>query len=140
MNCFKREANLDFLKPLNLELNQDGKRVKGGFRFFLEQTSLQNVFVAGDILHAVVHNEPAAAISGKRVAKYVHGLLNKDFGSIEKLRRGGFDFMPYCLFSTPEIAGVGLTETQATLSHPEGGFATITLEKPSLEDSILAYY
>jgi hypothetical protein len=36
INCFKREANLDYLKELNVELNEDGKRVKGGFRFLME--------------------------------------------------------------------------------------------------------
>ena len=86
VNCFKREADLGFLNSLNLELNEDGKRVKGGYRYFMEQTSIQNIFVAGDILHGVVHNEPAAAISGKRVAKYIHSLMQKDFDSIEKLR------------------------------------------------------
>ena len=63
------------------------------------------------MLDGVVHNEPAAAISGKRVAQYVNGLMKKEYTKLEDLRKFNYDHMPYCLFSTPEIAGIGITPT-----------------------------
>jgi pyruvate/2-oxoglutarate dehydrogenase complex dihydrolipoamide dehydrogenase (E3) component len=106
--------------------------VLGGFRNFSEQTSIQNIFAAGDILHGVVHNEPAAAMSGRRVALYIHSVLQKNLHDLVKLRSNPFEFMPYCLFSTPEIAGIGMTHSQAELSYPEGGFCVLSLKKASI--------
>jgi pyruvate/2-oxoglutarate dehydrogenase complex dihydrolipoamide dehydrogenase (E3) component len=136
VNCFKREANLEYAKELDLELSDNGKRIKGGFRHFLEQTNISHIFAAGDVLHGVVHNEPAAAISGRRVANYIHSLVNKEFSQLEKLREFNFDFMPYCLFTSPEIAGVGITQSKAGLVYQKGGFAIISLNKASYLDGL----
>lgn len=139
VNCFKREANLEFCKELNLELSENKKRIKGGFRHFIEQTNISNIFAAGDVLNGVVHNEPAAAVSGKRVANYVYSLINKNYSHLEKLRKFSFEYMPYCLFSTPEIAGIGITHTKANLNYPNGGFAILTLEKAGYIDQLHKY-
>lgn len=106
----------------------------------LEQTRHPHIFTAGDILNGAVHNEPGATTSGKRIAKYINALKNKDKPMLRKLRNFDLTYMPFCLFSTPEIGGVGITEDRAKLAYKDGEVTCIVLKKTAYLDKMVQMY
>lgn len=131
-----RKGDLSFLEPLDLDITKRGKII-GGYNDLLEQTKYPHIFAAGDILHGGVHNEPGATGSGKRVANFINARRNKDFEKMKKLKELDLTLMPFCLFSTPEIAGMGMTEDKATKLFKNGEVTCIVLKKTSYLDKII---
>ena len=103
----------------------------------MEQTKQPHIFVAGDILHGAPHNEPTAAISGKRIADFIHANLTNNTKQLKKLKNFVFDLVPYCLFSSPEISGGGLTDFQAVSRPDSSNLMSITLKKSSFHEKLL---
>lgn len=136
VNALKRRANFSFLGNLNLEMSEDLNHVKGNFEGFMEQSNLENIFIAGDILENSPGNEPAAAISGKRVARIVKARLENDEKKLKKLKEFNFDFMPYCLFTDPEIVGTGFNEEEAVSKFGMENLKIITLKKLGYSEKI----
>lgn len=135
INCMKRAGDLSFLEPLDLDISKRGKII-GGYNDLLEQTKYPHIFAAGDILHGAVHNEPGATGSGKRVAAFINARRNKDFKTMERLKDFDLSLMPYCLFSTPEIGGLGITEIKAEQIYKKGEVTSITLKKTGYLDKL----
>ena len=128
VNALARQPDLSFAEPLDLKLSKRN-RIIGGYHGFMEQTICPNIFAAGDVLHASPRNEPAAAISGKRVAKYVKAQQENDQEALKALRDYKYRDTPYCLFTHPEIAGVGLNDLQAARYYGEDGFESLIMKK-----------
>ena len=76
----------------------------------MEKSSIGNIFAAGDCLEHSPRNEPGAAIGGRRVAQYIKADMEKNLEKKQSLSAFKFRNTPYCIFTSPEIAGVGLTE------------------------------
>lgn len=106
----------------------------------LEQSRHPHIFVAGDILNGAVHNEPGATTSGKRIARFINALRNEDSLALRKLRDYDLTYMPFCLFSTPEIGGVGITEDKAKLKYREGEATCIVLKKTAYLDKLVQMF
>jgi pyruvate/2-oxoglutarate dehydrogenase complex dihydrolipoamide dehydrogenase (E3) component len=130
INCLSRRPNIGFAEKLNLSVMNKGK-IKGGLNGFLEQTVCPNIFAAGDCLADTPRNEPAASISGKRVARFIKATKENDQKSIEKLKNFSFQNMPYCLFAHPEISGIGLNEESCKFQYEENEVKILTLKKSS---------
>jgi len=101
--CVGRHPNLTGLEKLNLEM--DGRRVKVNDRL---ETSLANVYAVGDL------------VSPKQFAHvgYEQGVIAAE-NALGKDRRFTYDFVPYTIYTQPEIAAVGLTEKQAREKYGE---------------------
>ena len=95
-----RRANLQGLEALNdLELNR-GAIVIDDFC----KTNLPNVFAAGDVTGKIMLAHVAA-----RQAEVLVGRLLKQI----PLQRIAYNAIPSVVYTNPEIASVGITETQA---------------------------
>jgi dihydrolipoamide dehydrogenase len=96
----RRTANLQGLEPLL----KAGMELKNGYiRTDLRtRTTLPNVYAAGDVngLFMLAH------VASKEGLTAVETILNKGRDIL-------YDMMPYNMYSTPEIASVGLTEKAA---------------------------
>ena len=136
INCVVRKSNLEYIKNTSLEPTKRGRLEGKGDNFLEQSKDHQHMFIAGDILAGAVHNEPAAAISGKRIAKYIHARMNGFTDQLEKLRNFDYKYMPYCLFTSPEIGGVGLTEAKASQVYKSGQVMPITLKKTAYLDKL----
>mgnify|MGYP001070416174 CR=1 FL=1 len=97
-------------KNLSLELagikkNTDGTIIVNEFG----QTNIENIYAAGDVL-----STPALVY----VAAY-EGNLAAENAFTENSRKSNYDVIPWVIFSDPQIAGIGLNESQAKASGIE---------------------
>jgi dihydrolipoamide dehydrogenase len=101
--CVGRHPNLTGLEKLNLEM--DGRRVRVNDRL---ETSLPGIYAVGDL------------VSLKQFAHvgYEQGVIAAE-NALGKERRFTYDFVPYTIYTQPEIAAVGLTEKQAREKYGE---------------------
>ena len=106
------------------------------------KTSMDHVYAIGDVTKSVQLAHVASA-QGKRVAEYLAG----------KESLTDLSVIPYCVYTSPEIASVGMTEQEAKslkkkvkagkaitsangksmLAHDERGFVKLVFEKESHE-------
>jgi glutathione reductase (NADPH) len=138
VNSISRKTDLRYLDRIATKLKtSDSGKILGGFDGMMEKTSISNIFSAGDCLHKSPRNEPGAAIGGKRVANYIHADINNMIDKKSELAKFQFVNMPYCLFTDPEIAGFGLTQSKAELIYSEKYVKSISMKKmPYLEKLI----
>ncbi len=68
------------------------------------KTNISNIFAIGDVTDRI-NLTPVAIDEGRKFA-------DRNYG--ESDRKVNYDFVPYAVFSQPEIASVGLTEEKAT--------------------------
>lgn len=96
----RRQARVDAIQPLI----DAGLQLKNGYIVTdaLSRTTLAHVYAAGDAngRFMLAH---VAAREGQTAAEAIHGKATEIL----------YDFMPYNLYGSPEIASVGLTERQA---------------------------
>ena len=138
INALARKTDLRFLDNLQGELKINSRqRIVGGYDGMMEKSSVKNIFAAGDCLEHSPRNEPGAAIGGRRVAQYIKSEIDKDSQKLSQLASFRFKNTPYCLFTCPEIAGVGLTEDQAKVAYPENQFRSIRLKKTSYLEKLI---
>jgi mycothione reductase len=97
-----REPNSDLLNldATGVEVDREGRVVVDAY----QQTSVDGIYALGDV--TTPHQLKHVANHEARVVK--HNLLNPD-DRIEADHR----FVPHAVFSSPQIASVGLTEEQA---------------------------
>jgi len=99
-----RTPNLENLYSINIAK-------KNGFILTNEfmQTSISNIYAIGD----VVSDSPLLAHVAYREAKIAaYHILKKDITYLNK------DFIPFCIYTEPQIAGFGLTENKAKDLNP----------------------
>jgi dihydrolipoyl dehydrogenase len=100
--CIGREPNLKDVKNLNLEVERGAVKTNNKM-----ETSVNGVYAAGDVngkmqLAHVASHEGVIAVENM-------------VGGDEKI---DYNKAPYCIYTFPEVAGVGLTESKAEKQYP----------------------
>ena len=106
-------------KDLSLELvgvqtNADGSIIVNEYG----QTNIKNIYAAGDVL-----STPALVY----VAAY-EGNLAAENAFTDNSRKSNYDVIPWVIFSDPQIAGVGLNESQAKSKGIEYDVSILALD------------
>lgn len=100
--CIGRVPNLKEVKNLNLEIERGAIKTNNKM-----ETNINGVYAAGDVngkmqLAHVASHEGVIAVENM-------------FGGDEKI---DYNKAPYCIYTFPEVAGVGLTERKAEKQYP----------------------
>ncbi len=98
------------LEKVGVETIKDKVKVNSYF-----QTSNPNIYAIGDCIPtpALAH---VASHEGIRAAEAIYFSLTKDSSSekhIQKFEPVDYNLVPYCTYSQPEVASIGLTEKKA---------------------------
>lgn len=101
------------LELVGIETNTDGSIIVNEFG----QTNIENVYAAGDVL-----STPALVY----VAAY-EGNLAAENAFTENSRKSNYDVIPWVIFSDPQIAGIGLNESQAKATGIEYDISILEL-------------
>lgn len=102
-----RRANLQGLEALTgLELNRGAIVIDEQC-----QTSLPNVYAAGDVTGKIMLAHVASRQAEVAVAKLLNDHINDKMGNDQMVN---YLAIPSVVYTNPEIASVGMTETQAT--------------------------
>ncbi|MCS5422871.1 MULTISPECIES: dihydrolipoyl dehydrogenase [Psychrilyobacter] len=100
--CIGRVPNLKEIKNLNLEIERGA--IKTNNRM---ETSVNGVYAAGDV-NGIMQLAHVASHEGVIAVENM-------FGGDEKI---DYNKAPYCIYTFPEVAGVGLTESKAKKQYP----------------------
>ncbi len=95
-----REPNLDLLNIKELQLKMNGKFIEVNE---INQTNISNIFAIGDVIDRP-NLTPVAIEQGRVFADNFYGNLKRSIN---------YKHIPKAVFTNPEIATVGLTETEA---------------------------
>lgn len=95
-----RQANIDGLETLDLEINEQGKVVTNDTL----QTKYPNIYACGDVTSAMQYTHAASHQAW-------YAAFNALFHPLKKFKCN-FDNLPRAVFTDPEIAGLGMTEAQ----------------------------
>ena len=101
-----RSPNVDGLKLENCGVEYDRKGVKTDNRL---RTSRKHIFAAGDVLGRHQFTHAAGYEGGIVIANTVFRLP----------RKADYTWLPWCTYTDPELAGVGLGEKQAKMQGLE---------------------
>lgn len=101
------------LELAGIETNTDGTIIVNEFG----QTNIENIYAAGDVL-----STPALVY----VAAY-EGNLAAENAFTENSRKSNYDVIPWVIFSDPQIAGIGLNESQAKTKGIEYDISVLEL-------------
>ena len=95
-----RQANIDGLglRNIGLELDPKGIKVDGRLR-----TSLNHIYAAGDVTGAYQFTHAAGYEGGVVLSNAVFRLP----------RKTNYSFLPWCTYTEPELASIGLNEKRA---------------------------
>jgi len=96
-----RQANLDGLENLDLEINQQGKIVTNETL----QTKYPNIYACGDVTSDMQYTHAASHQAW-------YAAFNALFHPLKKFKCN-FNNLPRAVFTDPEIASLGITEAQA---------------------------
>ncbi len=107
-----RKANVTGfgLEELGVKLNQNGTIAANEFL----ATNIPNIFVCGDVTgpfqftHMAAHQAYYTSVNSLfyPISRFIPWPLNKNF-------KVNYSIVPYCTYTDPEVAGVGLNEAQA---------------------------
>ena len=112
-----RRANTEHLFGDGFELSMDRDKIEVNDKF---ETSISGIYAIGDVIKGMQLAHMASA-QGTVAVEYMNG---KE-ASID------LSVVPSCIYTTPEIASVGLTEEEAK----QKGFSVITGKYPMLANS-----
>ncbi|HPV28350.1 MAG TPA: NAD(P)/FAD-dependent oxidoreductase [Deltaproteobacteria bacterium] len=103
INSAGRTANYEGLDLASAGIETDAKGIV--LDKYLRSVSNQDVFVAGDAVPSSPQLSPVATYEGRIAA---HNVISSD------LIAPDYRFIPYAVYTIPPLAGVGLTEEQAS--------------------------
>jgi len=101
--CIGRIPNLNGLENLNLETERGAIKTNNKM-----ETSLKGVYAAGDV-NGILQLAHVASHEGVIAVENI-------FGENQKI---DYNKAPYCIYTFPEVAGVGLTEGEAMKKYPD---------------------
>lgn len=94
-----RKSNLVGVQNININIDQSNNKVKVNDNL---ETSLENVYAVGDI----IDSPQLAHVAFQEGITAAYNAVNEDKKDID------YKVVPWCIYSTPEIASVGLTEKE----------------------------
>ncbi|WP_028855952.1 dihydrolipoyl dehydrogenase [Psychrilyobacter atlanticus] len=100
--CIGRAPNLKGIKNLNLEIERGAIKTNNKM-----ETSINGVYAAGDV-NGIMQLAHVASHEGVIAVENM-------FGEDLKI---DYNKAPYCIYTFPEVAGVGLTEREAKKQYP----------------------
>ena len=94
-----RKSSLVGVQNMNINIDQSNNKVKVNDNL---ETSLENVYAVGDI----IDSPQLAHVAFQEGITAAYNAVNEDKKDID------YKAVPWCIYSTPEIASVGLTENE----------------------------
>lgn len=101
--CIGRIPNINIVKNLNLEIERGAIKTNNKM-----ETNVEGVYAAGDV-NGIMQLAHVASHEGVIAVENI-------FGGNEKIN---YNRAPYCIYTFPEVAGVGLTEKQAIKKYSD---------------------
>lgn len=108
-----RKPNLDLIQQLQLDMDTSQRFVEVDEHY---RTSVAHIYAAGDVIggYLLAHTASAEGI------RAVHAMFGQPMAAVNQ------NHVPRCVYTSPEIASFGMSETQAK----QAGYDTETVQLP----------